>query len=333
MTRRLLLSLAATVLALFLAEGLVRLWGVAPEVVVIEEGHFRLSANPRLGYEPVPFFEHHGPLTSFHDVLGRANSLGFRDLEHGMEKPSGIYRILVLGDSIAAGQGVAELDEIFHRRLEDRLRRAGRVVEVLSFAVSGYNTGQEVALLAERGLAYRPDLVLVAYCLNDRGRSDGGILAALEERARGHGATVRVRYHPLLARSALYRMLVYRLVDPAAGAPEIPAGDTRAAALDELATLAAEHGFAVAVAIFPRFGQLLDYPEEWAQEISAAAQLAAHRGFLVIDLLDAFRACRALGHGRLAFDRYHPTALGHDCAAEAVARELAEEMDGARPGG
>jgi hypothetical protein len=30
MTRRLLLSLAATVLALFLAEGLVRQWGVAP---------------------------------------------------------------------------------------------------------------------------------------------------------------------------------------------------------------------------------------------------------------------------------------------------------------
>lgn len=313
-----LVILTSLLLALLLAEGFVRWAGVAPEVSLIREGRFRLSSNPELGYEPVPHYEYEGPLTSFHDYSGTSNALGFRDVEHAVERTPGTPRILVLGDSVAAGQGVARTQDVFPRRLEARLGEAGLPAEVLNFAVSGYNTGQEVAMLAEKGLAYDPDLILVAYCLNDRRRSDGGILETLKARERDAGGSVRARYHPRLVRSALYRLLRHRL----AGPPEAPApgpADTRREALAKLDTLSREEGFDTLLVIFPRFGNLVDYPDEWAAQHEHVTEMARAEGFAVLDLLPAFQRCRQGTDERLARDRYHPTAVGHDCAARAVA--------------
>ena len=40
-------------------------------------------------------------------------------------------------------------------------------VEVLSFGVPGYNLDQEIETLRSRALVYQPDVVIVAFCLND----------------------------------------------------------------------------------------------------------------------------------------------------------------------
>lgn len=314
----LLTILLSLTLALLLAEGLVRWAGVAPEVSLIREGRFRLSSNPDLGYEPVPHYEYRGPLTSFHDYSGVSNALGFRDVEHAVERAPGVRRVLVLGDSVAAGQGVARTEDIFPRQLEERLRAAGMAVEVLNFAVSGYNTGQEVAMLAQEGLAFGPDLVLVAYCLNDRRRSDGGILATLRAREQEAGGAVRARYHPWLVHSALYRLLRHRFAGPPE-APEAGPADTREEALAELDDLSREHGFDVLMVIFPRFGNLMEYPPEWGAEHDLVTRMAESHGFAVLDLLPAFQRCRQNTDGRLARDRYHPTTVGHACAGQAVA--------------
>jgi lysophospholipase L1-like esterase len=320
-----LLGLAA---GLLLAEGVVRLAGAAPEVVLIEEGRFRLSPNPRLGYEPVAHVDYHGPLTSFHDYIGTSNARGFRDVDHEPEKPAGITRIVVLGDSVAAGQGLRLLEETLPRRLEAELTGAGARVEVISLAVSGYDTGQEVAMLADRGLAYDPDWVVVAYCLNDWRRSDGGILAALRERQARQGESGRLAahlYHPLWVRSALYRLLRHRLAGPPAEAPR-PADDgprdSRPEALTELAGLAETHGFRTLLAIYPQLHDLARYPASARAQHRQVAELAAERGIPVLDLLDAFRTCRETAGEPIAFNRYHPTAAGHACGARAVAEEL-----------
>lgn len=89
----------------------------------------------------------------------RTNSAGFRDVEHELEKPPGVFRVVVLGDSFMEAGQVA-LESSFVRLLEARL--GARRAEVINLGVSGYGTAQELLMLREEGLRYDPDLVLLA---------------------------------------------------------------------------------------------------------------------------------------------------------------------------
>src|SRR4029079_12487891 len=95
---------------------------------------------------------------SFYDYRGASNSLGYRDVEHAVAKAPGTYRIVVLGNSVAAGLGVDRFDDTFPALLERLLAARGRKAEVINLAVSGYNPQQQVETLKDRGLRYRPDL-------------------------------------------------------------------------------------------------------------------------------------------------------------------------------
>jgi lysophospholipase L1-like esterase len=315
MGKKLTLSLLAVLLALAAAEIVVRLSGTAPELGLIRKGRFQLSKNPRIGYEPVPNLRYHGEDLAFYDYQGGSNRLGYRDVDHAIAKPAGVFRIAVLGDSIASGFGVEKVADVFSARLEQLLRAAGRQAEVLNFAVSGYDTRQEVETLRERALAFQPDLVLLAYSLNDRERADGDILATLRAAERGRGAS------PVLMRSALYRLLHYRrqqLPRPGTSpAGSLPAEDTVAESFAELASLSRQHGFRVLVAVFPRFGKHLN---RFPRQHDFVRGLAETNGFDLLDLRDTFRRCRTVAPEiPIATDTWHPSAYGHRCAAEAMA--------------
>lgn len=329
--QRLLLLAVGLVLGLLAAEVVVRLVGAAPEVVLVQEGRFRLSPNPKIGYEPVPDFDYAGQRDSFHDYVGKSNSLGFRDREHPIEKVPGTFRILVLGDSVAAGQGVRWAKDNFPPLLEKGLIAGGLQAEVINFAVTGYNTQQEVETLRDKGLVFQPDLVLLSYCLNDRKRSDGGILPTLLEQEEQASGIVRSRANPVLTHSALYRFLRYRLPWKRQPTPTIY-GDTVDASFRLLAELAREHDFPVLVTVFPHFGKLLEAYRFQDQHDQTEA-LSQEMGFAYLDLLPAYQACRVTATDRLAIDRYHPTALGYRCAADAMTRYILENRDGLGAGG
>jgi len=91
------------------------------------------------------------------------NSRGLRDREHTYEPQPGVFRIALLGDSIAWGWGVDD-GQSFPDQLEDLL---GSGVEVINLAVPGYGTDQQLWILEREGRRYRPDLVLVCFVLND----------------------------------------------------------------------------------------------------------------------------------------------------------------------
>ena len=93
----------------------------------------------------------------------KINSKGLRDREYDYDKPEGIKRIVVLGDSYTWGLGV-EANERFTEVLDDELLKN---IQVINMGVSGYGNDQELLLLKNEGLKYRPDLVLVAFCGND----------------------------------------------------------------------------------------------------------------------------------------------------------------------
>jgi lysophospholipase L1-like esterase len=339
MLKKLALSLVAILVSLLAAEVLLRATGAAPKVYAIQKGRFQLSKNPKIGYEPAPA-DYRGKDLSFYDYLGASNREGFRDVDHALPKPPGVYRIVVLGDSIAAGLHVDRNEDIFSPVLESLLTERGRKAEVINLAVSGYNTQQEVELFEEKGLRYHPDLVLLAYSLSSREHIDGDILKTLldEEREKGGLSGARLSANPILVDSAIYRFLRFRVLHPRARHVAdrqseseeekllaLVSGDTVAEYFGVLQNLSKEHGFKVLVAVFPRFVRSFGY-YRFGEQHRYARDLAAKNGFSFLDLLEPFARCREASTTRIELDNYHPSAYGHRCAAEALAEKIRGEV-------
>jgi len=89
---------------------------------------------------------------------------GLRDVPHTYDKPPGVLRVLVLGDSFVEAMHV-HLEETFTRRLETLLDGIGanRRVEVISAGVSGWGTASELLWLRDEGAKYNPDIVLLHF--------------------------------------------------------------------------------------------------------------------------------------------------------------------------
>ena len=94
------------------------------------------------------------------------SSQGFRDDEVSVPKPAGTFRVLVLGDSVAYGSAVPR-GETFANLLEAELRRELPGAEVVNAGVMGYTPYNELQFYLTKGRLFEPDLVIVAFCMND----------------------------------------------------------------------------------------------------------------------------------------------------------------------
>ncbi len=96
------------------------------------------------------------------------NRLGFRDVEHTLEKPAGTRRIVILGDSFSEALQV-NLDQTYWRQLAKLLSEVqGQPWEVINLGVGDWGNGQALLVLREYGIAYQPDLVVSQiFPLND----------------------------------------------------------------------------------------------------------------------------------------------------------------------
>jgi len=93
----------------------------------------------------------------------KINARGLRSKEYEYDKRVGAKRVVVLGDSYAFGYGVAQ-EVAFPSQLDSML---GQDVEVINLGTSGYSTDQQLLFLRREGVKYHPDLVIVAFYLND----------------------------------------------------------------------------------------------------------------------------------------------------------------------
>jgi lysophospholipase L1-like esterase len=126
----------------------------------------RPSTNPEMGHEHTPDRE-----ALLMGVPVKINSTGLRDREFGIAKPADTFRVLVLGDSTTFGWGVRQ-EKTFAKLLENKLNERPppgwpKHVEVINAGVGNYNTAQEVAYFMERGRLYKPDMVILAFFIND----------------------------------------------------------------------------------------------------------------------------------------------------------------------
>lgn len=335
--KNVLLFIASLIGALLCAELVIRFLDLAPEVGQVDIGRYRISQNPRIGYEPIPGLVYDGESMHYYDYKGETNDLGFRDKTRPKKKPSDTYRIAVIGDSIAAGWGVPSIDNIFPAIVERELRESGNNVDVLNFGVSGYNPQQYVATLAEKGIRYDPDLVILSWCLNDN-EGASGIYRALIQQARSEqekdASQLAGRRLPAIAVRSHLARFVYTLVAQDKNSPAsfddyttAIAANSGEAALSELRALSEKHGFEVRVVIFPSFRNLLNYQAHATHQ--QIQQLASAQGFEVLDLLGPLQQCEQnlaqSGEGRHVFmDIWHPNAIGHQCSADAIIQWLGE---------
>jgi lysophospholipase L1-like esterase len=146
-------------------EGLVRLFEIAPPLVT-QYGDY--VSDPYLPYKPRPLSKLSGRSAEF-DFEYIHNSLGFRDVEHSLEKPEGTFRILGLGDSFTYGVGVA-FEETYLYKLEEMLNnREGEhpTVEIIKAGIPRFFPEAERLLLEYYGLDFKPDLILIGFLPND----------------------------------------------------------------------------------------------------------------------------------------------------------------------
>ncbi|MEE9543030.1 MAG: SGNH/GDSL hydrolase family protein [Thermodesulfobacteriota bacterium] len=102
--------------------------------------------------------------------LVELNSDDFRERELPKNKPSGVYRVMVLGDSFTFGNGLA-INERYTNLLEVHLNNefsgTGVRYEVWNFGIEGVPTVSEKNVLRFYKDRLAPDLIVVGFCLND----------------------------------------------------------------------------------------------------------------------------------------------------------------------
>ncbi len=290
-----------------------------------------VQASPWRGYGMVPGGDH---FTYHHPV--RVNNLGLRGSDVGPPEP-GETRVLMLGDSLTYGQGVADDDTVpavLERLLTGDRARPARVI---NGGLRGYATNQEVGLLVELGPVIRPDVVVLMWYWNDleEGNIEGtwerltrSGPVAFDTWARMEGDTLtRWRRQQWLRRSALLMLLhdvrnrltageQAGVTDPDAGMERL---DRHLARLTELT---AELGARPVLATVPDPNALSGehFSRAWA---ATARSMASRHGIAAVDLEPPLREL-FLRLGRLpvlAFDG-HYDARANACMAEALAVAL-----------
>jgi hypothetical protein len=95
------------------------------------------------------------------------NEAGFRDATHPEAKPAGTSRVLLIGDEVAFGVGIAEPADRVSELLALRLSAAtGRPWESINVARVGSDTKDQRAVLHD-ALRYSPDAVVLLYSFDD----------------------------------------------------------------------------------------------------------------------------------------------------------------------
>jgi lysophospholipase L1-like esterase len=260
-------------------------------------------------------------------IVDRLNADAYRG---SLQPPEpGVHRVVVLGDSMTFGFGVSAL-EAWPAEVARSLLGPGtgaRRVQLLNFAVPGYDTRLALEAWRRRAASQRPDHVLLAWYGNDGIADRHGpwafrhcpdpvpagerVLSALVDRL----ALVRVAVDLVSLATARHPWLSYGHSDPA-----VPGSLAMRCSLRWMEDLRAEveqSGAGFSVVLLPFIPDLSDVGRhEVAGQLRAAEAMEA-RGLTVVPL--AAELAEVDLEGAVLPDT-HPSPQGHQLIAAAVAR-------------
>jgi len=160
--RTAVLSVAALVL---LAEGVSRFYGFGHTVLYY--------ADPDIGYYPQPSAE----LVRYGGRVA-TNKFSMRSAEVERQKPPGVFRILMLGDSTLYAGSYVDQADMYATQVEKRLNALGLPgkVEVLAMGCNGWGPFHERGYIHKYPDAFQADLTLVNLPIDDVNRPLYGLM-------------------------------------------------------------------------------------------------------------------------------------------------------------
>jgi len=321
--------------------------------------------HPRWGYRYAPGAE--DVLSRYGDFrqVVRIGPHGWRGPVPAAEAAPGVFRVVVVGDSHAAGLEVGE-GETFPAVLATALeRRTGLPVEAVNLGLDGTGTRVQRRVLEDVGLGLGPDLVVLQVFLNDfadtvrplayRDVVEGQVIAyagdeeraVLTERARRQA---RSALRPLARFSYIARALRFaregRVPENYLEVPRPPREGARgeeaprqvmavAAEIERMAQASEKAGAGFAVVSYPAGWILVNDldPRRLSVPVRAMGRRMERLGIPLLDLRPVFLEASPDPSVFFFLLDSHPNAMGHALAADATARWLVEEGLGPREAG
>jgi len=308
----------------------------------------RLRANTKV------FIQNHN--LNHASVEITTNSLGYRNPELGAKtKP----RILFLGDSVTFGDWLPE-EKTFVRLTETVAEKHGCRWETVNAAVGGADLYSELAVLKETGLTVNPDVVVLAFYLNDFQESPGvrlpsfvpwldkswllyhSVRAISFQLARHDVGTENIDVMEGLAvrnwrkrfekdfpcvegdyktSPAAFNCLILRSFWDWGGSWSPGAWKWMRPLFHEFKELAVERGFSPLVVAFPVVYQVeANFLYDYPQQ--QLKQICEENGIPVLDLLPILRKARGEGSEPIFYDHCHHTANGNRLIATHIVAAL-----------
>jgi lysophospholipase L1-like esterase len=266
---------------------------------------------------------------SLKKFLAERNALGFRGEHFDIRNKSGVYRIVVIGDSLAYGQGVLPHSDRFTEQFAGMLRQKYPSLdfEVINIGISGMNLPQHLWFLSFT-LKLDPDYILYQWFINDMEVSRDGSAFRTPRFPLPRGWN-----DSLMENSVLYFLLheLYREVRVATGrqmsysqymTDKLRDPDSRGSvqadeALNELISKIRGKGIPMGIVLFPGFTDLEDYELGFLHDRVLA--VCRDRQIQCLDLRPAYQPYneRIKDLWVNPFDA-HPSKLAHRIAAERI---------------
>jgi len=281
----------------------------------VKSGHvyaprFIKSQNPRLFVE-------------FDPTDPQVNALGMRGALPSQVKARGVTRIAVLGDSVAFGYGLSD-EQSFPRVMEASLNQEGNHVETLNFGVCGYGLEAYPEVYRLKARQFKPDLVILAYILNDPAPTEA-VFTAIGSEMKQTSRLKHIAQVSVLA--AWVNDLASKAMDNYQSTKQFNEGYFKpenqqviSGRLAELYHLTQADGVPLVVFIFPYFHNMQHYQLQGVHDV--INNLLQQQGIAHHDLLEDYRSFDGPSLRLEPADYAHPNAEGQRIAAEAIEKYL-----------
>ena len=255
------------------------------------------SENKKLVYELRPNTE---TFIQINKTFVKTNSFGFRDYEFKEYKENGVYRIIVVGDSVTFGWK-QEVNETYPKILEKILNTPHNKTcrfEVYNMGIMGYNSEQEIELIKTKVIQFNPDLIIVGYVFNDdQIGADAGLWR--------HFTKSNLRTIDYLK----LRWLQFK--------QKIDKEYITTKSFKELSKISRDKEIPVLITIFPILTKFR--VTEYLLNKTKIIEIAENNGFMTLNLLNRYKIT---GIEKLTWDVLHPNNEGHIIAAEEIYKFL-----------